>query len=69
MPPDRLDPQSAAQYAIIAVALIMIGALLTTGVVSIEQRAVVLGGVFTALFAIAWRKKRKGPPTDDKDET
>jgi hypothetical protein len=59
MPPNRLDPQSAAEFAIIAIALVMIGALLTTGVVSVEQRAVVLGATITVLLTIAYRRRRK----------
>jgi hypothetical protein len=55
----HLDPQSAAQYALIAVALIMVGALLTTGVVSIEQRAVVLSGIIVVLGSIAYRRSRR----------
>lgn len=54
----NLDPSNAAQFALIAISLIMIGALLTTGVVSIEQRAVVLAGIITVLFTIAWRRSR-----------
>jgi hypothetical protein len=55
----KLDPANAALYALIAICLIMIGALLTTGVVSVEQRAVVLAGVISVLFAIAWRTRHR----------
>lgn len=53
----NLDPSSAAQYALIAVSLVMVGALLTTGVVSIEQRAVVLSGIIVVLGSIAYRRR------------
>lgn len=62
MPPDRLDPASAAAYALIAITLVMIGALLTAGIISVEQRAVVLGVIFTTLGALAWRSRRPPPP-------
>lgn len=54
----RLDPASAAQWALVALALVMMGAILTTGIVSIEQRAVVLSGIVAVLGAIAWRQRR-----------
>jgi hypothetical protein len=56
----RLDPSSAALYALIAICLVLIGALLTPGSVSIDQRAAVLAGIATVLIAIAWRTRGKG---------
>jgi hypothetical protein len=54
----KLDPSSAAQYALIAISLVMIGAILTTGIVSIEQRAVALSGIIVILASIAWRRSQ-----------
>ena len=58
----RLDPSSAAYFALIAICLVLIGALLTPGSVSIDQRAAVLAGITTVLFAIAIRRRR--PPDE-----
>jgi len=55
----NLDPPSAALFALIAVALVMVGALLTVGIVSVEQRAAVLAGIVATLFTIAWRGRHK----------
>lgn len=55
----HLDPQSAAQYALIALTLVLLGAILTPGDhVTIEQRAVLLAGMVTVLGAIAYRRHR-----------
>lgn len=58
-----LDPPSAAQYALVAVVLVLLGAILTPGEhVTVEQRAVVLAGMVSALFAVAWRRRiDRGP--------
>ena len=55
----RLDPQSAALYAIIAICLVLVGALITPGTLSVEQRGPVLAGIVAALFAIAWRTRSR----------
>ena len=61
-PPDRLDPSSAAQYALVAICLVLIGALLTPGTVSVDQRAAVLAAIAGVLLAIAWRGRRHMDP-------
>ncbi len=60
----KLDPANAALYALIAISLVLVGALITPGTLAVEQRGPVLAGVFTTLFLIAWRVKR--PPGDDE---
>lgn len=55
---NRLDAHGAALYAIIAICLVLIGALLTVGVVSVEQRAAVLAAIFTVLIAVGWRASK-----------
>jgi hypothetical protein len=57
--PGHLNPSEAAYYAIIAICLVLIGALLTAGPVSIEQRGTVLGAIFAALAYVAWRWRRQ----------
>jgi hypothetical protein len=51
----NLDPKSAALYAIVAICLVMIGALLTPGAVSIDQRAAVLAGIIGVLLLVGLR--------------
>jgi hypothetical protein len=52
-----IDPRSAALYALIAICLVLIGALLTPGSVPLEQRGAVLGGIVVVLGAIGWRMR------------
>jgi hypothetical protein len=59
MHPDQLDPESAALYALIAICLVLIGGLLTTGIITIEQRGTVLAGVIAVLLAVAYRGRRR----------
>ena len=54
----QLDPASAALYALIAICLVLIGAVLTPGSVSIDQRAAILAAIDGVLFAIGWRVRR-----------
>ena len=49
----------AALWAIIAICLMLVGALITPGVVTTEQKAPVLAGIVTVLFAIGWRLRKK----------
>jgi len=51
----HIDPESAALYALVAICLVLIGAILTPGTLSIEQRGPVLAGIVTVLFGVAWR--------------
>jgi hypothetical protein len=60
----RLDPHEAALWCIVAISLVLIGALLTPGSLSIEQRGPVLAGIVTVLLAIGWRVRRR-PGGDD----
>jgi hypothetical protein len=60
----RLSPQEAAQYALIAICLVLIGAILTPGQVGVNERGAVLAAIATVLFAIAWRKGK----SDDHGE-
>jgi branched-subunit amino acid transport protein len=61
----KLDPASAALYALIALCLVILGALITPGVLTADQRGPVLAGVVTVLFAIAWRSTRHPPREGD----
>lgn len=54
----NIDPHSAALYAIVGICLILVGALLTAGPLSVEQRGSVLGAIFAALAYVAWRSTR-----------
>jgi hypothetical protein len=54
----RLDPANAALYALIAICLVLIGALLTPGQVGVNERGAILAAIATILFAIAWRSGR-----------
>jgi hypothetical protein len=53
-----LDPASAALYALIAICLVLIGALLTPGQVGLNERGAVLAAIAAVLFAIGWRIRR-----------
>jgi hypothetical protein len=53
-----LDPASAARYAIIAICLVLVGAILTPGSVGINERGALLGAIAAILFAIALRRRR-----------
>ena len=53
-----MTPPDAAQYAIIAISFVLIGAILTLGPVSVEQRAAVLAAILGALSLVAYRKRR-----------
>jgi uncharacterized membrane protein YfcA len=66
----NLDPASAALYAIIAICLVLVGAILTQGILSIEQRSSVLAAIVAVLGGIAiWsrRMKRKRKPRKPGD--
>lgn len=55
----NLDPASAAQFAIIAICLVLIGALLTVGILGVAERAAVLASIAAILLTIAWRGRRR----------
>jgi len=68
----NLNPASAALYAIIAICLVLVGAILTQGILSVEQRGSVLAAIVAVLGGIAiWdrrRSKRKKPPRRPGDD-
>ena len=49
----------AALWALIAICLVLIGALLTPGSVGIAERGTVLAGIVAVLFAIGWRMRKR----------
>jgi len=55
----NLDPRSAALFAMIGLVCVLMGALLTIGPLTVEQRGTVLAGVFAVLAAVAWRGGRR----------
>jgi hypothetical protein len=56
----NLNVADAALWAIIAICLVLIGALLTPGTVGIAERGSILAAIAGILFAIGWRvRKRK----------
>ena len=61
-----LDPKGAALYALIAICLVLIGALLTPGQVGVDERGVVLAGIVTVLLLIGYGFRiRRGTGGDD----
>ena len=61
----RLDPASAALYALVAICLVMIGAILTPGAVGVDERAAILAAIADILLAIGWRLRRARGEGDD----
>ena len=63
----RLDAATAAYFALIAICLVLIGAILTPGQVGVNERGAVLAGIVTTLFIIAnLTSRRRRPPDDDE---
>ena len=62
----KYSPADMALFAIIAIDLVLIGAILTPGPVGLNERSAVMAAIAASLFAIAWRTGRKngGPPSD-----
>jgi hypothetical protein len=58
--PSDLDPHEAALWALIAISLVLVGAILTPGSVGINERGALLGAIAAVLFAVGWRIRRKG---------
>jgi hypothetical protein len=54
-----LDPRGAALYALIAICLVLVGAILTLGQLGVAERGTVLAGIVAILFAIAWRHRSR----------
>jgi hypothetical protein len=59
-----LDPHEAALWALIAICLVLLGAILTPGSVGINERGALLGAMAGILLAIGWRVRR----TRNKDD-
>ena len=59
--PDRLDPGTAALFALIAVALVSLGVIVSGSVeqFSIAERGTVLGGIVAVLAGIAYFGRKK----------
>jgi hypothetical protein len=56
----NLDVHEAALWAIIAICLVLIGALLTPGQVGLDERSAVLAAIAAVLLAVGWRIRRRG---------
>jgi hypothetical protein len=63
--PDRIDAETAAYLAIIAICFTLIGGLLTAGQLGIAERGTVLVAIGTVLFGVAWRARRHPPKNGD----
>lgn len=64
------DIEGLAYLAVIGICLTLVGALLTAGPVTVEQRGAVLSGILIVLFTVAWRVRHRGPRPrqwDDRD--
>jgi hypothetical protein len=55
----HLNPGEAAYFAIVAMTLVLLGAILTAGPLSVEARGTVLGGIFAVLGYVGWRWRRQ----------
>jgi len=55
----RLDPADAALYALIAICLVLIGAIVTPGQVGINERGALLAAIAGILLTIGWRAHRR----------
>lgn len=64
----RYDVETLAYLALIGICLILIGALLTAGPITIEQRGSVLAGIFAVLGAVAWRARHRSHRRTEDDE-
>ena len=54
-----MNVADAALWALIAICLVLIGALLTPGSVGIAERGTVLAGIVAVLFAVGWRIRHR----------
>ena len=61
----KLDPASAALYALIAICLVLVGAILTPGQVGVNERGAVLAAIAGILFAVGLRIRRGPPPGEE----
>jgi hypothetical protein len=60
----KLDPHDAAYWALIAICLVLIGAILTPGAVGVDERAAILAAIAALLLAIGIRGRRKKEEED-----
>jgi hypothetical protein len=68
--PSDLDPTEAALWAVIAICLVLIGAILTPGPVGINERGALLSAIGGVLLAIGWRaRRRRSERPDDSDDS
>ena len=56
---NQLDGGGAAVYALVAIALVLVGAALVAPGLTVEQRAAALTSAGLVLAAIAWRVTRR----------
>jgi hypothetical protein len=56
---NRIDPADAALYALIAICLVLIGAIVTPGQVGIDERGAILAAIAGVLLAVGWRGRRR----------
>lgn len=61
----KLDPADMALFAIIAIDLVLVGAILTPGQVGLNERGAVMVAIASSLFAIAWRLRRRNGGSGD----
>lgn len=54
----KLDPHDGALWALVAICLVLIGALLTPGQIGVNERGAVLAGIAAVLFAVGLRIRR-----------
>lgn len=54
----NLNVHEAALWAIVAICLVLVGAILTPGTVGIDERGAILAAIAAVLLAIGWRIRR-----------
>ena len=61
----RLDPHEAALWALVAIALVLVGGILTSNEqgLGIAERGSLLAAIAAILLAIGWRIRRGGGGT------
>jgi drug/metabolite transporter (DMT)-like permease len=54
-----LDPHDGALWALVAICLVLVGAVITPGQVGIDERGAILAAIAAVLLAIGWRIRRR----------
>jgi hypothetical protein len=54
-----LDPHEGALWALVAICLVLVGAIITPGQVGIDERGAILAAIAAVLLAIGWRIRRR----------